>query len=185
MRLSICSRVTGNCSITSSMLNPASRFSKSTFTGVPVPRKTQAPLTLPGMLYTAGHWDQSSCAIANSFPFIVTVSSLANGAPPVTHFKVCIPAARPAEGLGGPCGARARRRRWWRWLWQRAAILPSLGGSEVAQAYTLEQICQLINFGQKSAARVADIRTNCRAGTTVGCSGVRHTCRIDLANACE
>jgi len=28
-----------------------------------VPRNTHAPLTLPGMLSTAGHWDQSSVAM--------------------------------------------------------------------------------------------------------------------------
>ena len=32
-------------------------------TGIRVPFSTQAPLTFPGMLSTAGHWDQSSCAI--------------------------------------------------------------------------------------------------------------------------
>lgn len=32
-------------------------------TGVRVPRKSQAPLTLPGMLSTAGHSDQSSAMI--------------------------------------------------------------------------------------------------------------------------
>src|ERR1035437_6523234 len=42
MRLSSCSRVTGNCSITSSMLKPASRFSNKTFTGVRVPLGTHA-----------------------------------------------------------------------------------------------------------------------------------------------
>src|ERR1035438_7089105 len=63
MRLSICSRVTGNSSITSSMLIPASRFSKRTFAGVRVPRSTHAPLTLPGTLSTAGHCDQSSIVI--------------------------------------------------------------------------------------------------------------------------
>jgi hypothetical protein len=36
------------------------RFSKTVATGMRVPRKTQAPLTFPGMLSTAGHWDQSS-----------------------------------------------------------------------------------------------------------------------------
>src|SRR3569833_2060027 len=41
------------------MLIPASRSPNRVFTGVLVPRKTQAPLTLPGMLSTAGHCDQS------------------------------------------------------------------------------------------------------------------------------
>src|ERR1035437_1734939 len=63
MRLSSCSRVTGNCSITSSMLKPASRFSNKTFTGVRVPLSTHAPLTFPGMLSTAGHCDQSRLMI--------------------------------------------------------------------------------------------------------------------------
>jgi hypothetical protein len=39
------------------------RLSKTIATGVRVPLNTQAPLTLPGMLSTAGHWDQSSEAI--------------------------------------------------------------------------------------------------------------------------
>ena len=60
IKLSICSRLTGNCSITSSMLMPASRFSNKVFTGVRVPLSTQAPLTFPGTLSTAGHCDQSS-----------------------------------------------------------------------------------------------------------------------------
>src|SRR5436190_21975218 len=47
----------------SSMLAPASRFSKTVATGIRVPRKTQAPLTFPGMLSTAGHCDQSRLAI--------------------------------------------------------------------------------------------------------------------------
>src|ERR1022692_1726354 len=34
-----------------------------------VPRKTQAPLTLPGTLSTAGHCDQSSAAIVGSLLF--------------------------------------------------------------------------------------------------------------------
>src|SRR5712664_1649781 len=62
-----CSRVTGNCSITSSMVIPSSKFSKTTATGVRVPLNTQAPLTLPGMLSTTAHWDQSSAAMIDSF----------------------------------------------------------------------------------------------------------------------
>jgi hypothetical protein len=42
---------------------PSSRFSKTIATSVRVPLNTQTPLTLPGMLSTAGHWDQSSEAI--------------------------------------------------------------------------------------------------------------------------
>src|SRR5580700_6523409 len=50
----------------SSMLDPASRFSKTVATGVRVPRNTHAPLRLPGTLSTAGHCDQSRAAIACS-----------------------------------------------------------------------------------------------------------------------
>jgi hypothetical protein len=35
------------------------KFSKIAETGTRVPRNTHAPLTLPGMLSTAGHCDQS------------------------------------------------------------------------------------------------------------------------------
>src|SRR5580658_9412082 len=48
-----------NHSMMSSMLAPASRFSKMADTGIRVPFRTHAPLTLPGMLSTAGHCDQS------------------------------------------------------------------------------------------------------------------------------
>src|SRR5262249_29779824 len=60
------SLVTGNCSSTSSMVIPSSRFSKPIATGVRVPLNPQAPLTLPGMLSTAGQRDQSSDAIRRS-----------------------------------------------------------------------------------------------------------------------
>ena len=63
LRLSISSRVTGNCSITSSILIPASRFSNKTRTGVLVPFNTHAPLTFPGILSTTRHCDQSSVEI--------------------------------------------------------------------------------------------------------------------------
>ena len=53
-RFRICSRVTSNCSMTSSMFK-SSRFSNTVTTGRRVLRKTHAPLTLPGMLSTAGH----------------------------------------------------------------------------------------------------------------------------------
>ena len=55
-----CSRLTSNHPMMSSMLAPASRFSKTVATGMLVPPKTQAPHTLPGMLSTSGHCDQSS-----------------------------------------------------------------------------------------------------------------------------
>lgn len=47
----------------SSMLEPASRFSKTVATGIRVSLNTHAPLTLPGTLSTAGHCDQSGVAI--------------------------------------------------------------------------------------------------------------------------
>src|SRR5258708_30879902 len=59
----ICSRVKSNHSMISSMLAPASRFWKTMETAIRVPLKTQAPLTFPGMLSTAGHCDQSSAAM--------------------------------------------------------------------------------------------------------------------------
>src|ERR1700738_3574249 len=48
----------------SSMFAPASRFSKIADTGIRVPFRTHAPLTLPGTLSTTGHCDQSRVAIA-------------------------------------------------------------------------------------------------------------------------
>src|ERR1700693_866401 len=56
----ICSRLTSNHSMMSSIVAPASRFSKTVATGMRVPRNTQAPLTFSGELSTAGHRDQSS-----------------------------------------------------------------------------------------------------------------------------
>src|ERR1700690_3683110 len=47
----------------SSMLEPASRFSKTVATGIRVLRNTHAPLRLPGTLSTAGHCDQSRAAM--------------------------------------------------------------------------------------------------------------------------
>src|ERR1700722_6418867 len=49
-----------------SRLAPASRFSKMAETGMRVPFRTQAPLTLPGTLSTAEQLDQSRFAMANS-----------------------------------------------------------------------------------------------------------------------
>src|ERR1700689_1655564 len=40
------------------------RFSNTVETGVRIPRKIHAPLRFPGMLSTAGHWDQSRVAVA-------------------------------------------------------------------------------------------------------------------------
>jgi hypothetical protein len=52
----------------SSTLAPASKFSNMTETGMRVPRSTQAPLTFPGMLSTAGHCDQSSAPVPLVYP---------------------------------------------------------------------------------------------------------------------
>src|SRR5579862_2297289 len=57
------------------MLSPSSRFSNTTAAGVRVPLNTHAPLTLPGTLSTAGHWDQSSAAITISCSIQLTRSS--------------------------------------------------------------------------------------------------------------
>ena len=45
------------------MLAPASMFSKIAETGIRVPLRTHAPLTLPGTRSTAGHLDQSKSGI--------------------------------------------------------------------------------------------------------------------------
>src|SRR5450755_2734620 len=47
----------------SSMLEPASRFSKTVATGIRVSLNTHAPLRLSGTLSTAGHCDQSRVAM--------------------------------------------------------------------------------------------------------------------------
>src|ERR1043166_3739997 len=47
-----------------SIFAPASRLSKIADTGIRVPFNTHAPLTLPGILSTAGHCDQSRFAMA-------------------------------------------------------------------------------------------------------------------------
>ena len=51
----ICSRVMSNCSMISSMVAPASRFSNTAETGIRVSLNTHAPPSLPGTLSTAGH----------------------------------------------------------------------------------------------------------------------------------
>src|ERR1039457_368217 len=52
----------------SSILEPASRFSKTVATGIRVSRNTHAPLRLSGTLSTAGHCDQSRLAILELLP---------------------------------------------------------------------------------------------------------------------
>src|SRR6266705_3946255 len=63
-----------NCSMISSMLAPASRFSNPADTGIMVSRNTHAPLSLPGTLSTAGHCDQSRAAIVNLL-FVILAQS--------------------------------------------------------------------------------------------------------------
>jgi hypothetical protein len=55
----ICSRVTSNYVLDTEGLEVLDDCG----TGSRVPLNTQAPLTLPGMLSTTGHWDQSSAAM--------------------------------------------------------------------------------------------------------------------------
>src|SRR5579859_895950 len=59
------SRPSNHCRM-SSILAPASRFSKIVETGIRVPRNTHAPLTLPGIRSTAEHCDQSRTAMSPS-----------------------------------------------------------------------------------------------------------------------
>src|SRR5271157_2023036 len=54
------------------MVAPASRFSNTADTGIRVSRNTHAPLSLPGTLSTAGHWDQSRVAMFFTLPFLST-----------------------------------------------------------------------------------------------------------------
>ncbi len=63
----ISSRETAYCSVISSRVIPSSRFSETSLTGVRELRNVHAPLTLPGMLSTPGHWDQSRF-VAMCFP---------------------------------------------------------------------------------------------------------------------
>ena len=58
-----CSHVTSNHAITSSIVAPDSRFSKTVDTGIRVSLKTHAPPRRSGKLSTAGHFDQSRVAI--------------------------------------------------------------------------------------------------------------------------
>src|ERR1035438_7253719 len=55
----------------SSMLEPASRFSKTVATGIRVSRNTQAPLRLSGTLSTAWQFDQSRLSILELLTFSV------------------------------------------------------------------------------------------------------------------
>src|SRR5262249_14831896 len=72
-----CSRSSpSNHSMISSILAPASRFSKVADTGIRVALRTHAPLTLPGTLSTAGHCDQSRLAMFDVLSFIRCFSTV-------------------------------------------------------------------------------------------------------------
>lgn len=88
-----CSGATPNWSTISSMVIPSSRFSKTVATGIRVPRKTHAPLILPGSLSTARHCDQS-------IPIISIRSALA----PATLPPAPRPRPRPKhqDAVGNP-----------------------------------------------------------------------------------
>src|ERR1700739_1241247 len=86
----------------SSILAPASRFSKIADTGIRVPFKTHAPLTLPGTLSTAEHCDQSRVAMFSP-SFIVTFSHAGDLAGLKSHgsFHVRPPGLRKQRERGG------------------------------------------------------------------------------------
>jgi len=85
----ISSRETGNCSMIWSTVIPCSRFSKTTETGVRVPLNNQAPLTLPGILSTAGHCDQSkACCIHLPFGAISLLCSTTEPGMPSRKFRL-------------------------------------------------------------------------------------------------
>src|ERR1035441_7314185 len=88
----------------SSILAPPSRFSKMADTGIRVPFKTHAPLTLPGTLSTAGHSDQLRLAICSNSLFQAPgpgaqSARMLNWSHPMLWSKLFIPTLRenPAE----------------------------------------------------------------------------------------
>src|ERR1700675_51971 len=77
----------------SSILDPASRFSKTVATGTRVSRNTHAPLRLSGTLSTAGHCDQSRVAMFLP-PFILTFyHGLTTASRKDRHLRKLLPAA--------------------------------------------------------------------------------------------
>src|ERR1035438_2265237 len=92
----------------SSMLEPASRFSKTVATGIRVSRNTQAPLRLSGTLSTAGQFDQSRLAILELLTFRVRQNYGKTAAGAISK-NACgegfnrqqrVHAAHPFEGVG-------------------------------------------------------------------------------------
>src|SRR5260370_4638545 len=104
-----CSRSSpSNHSIMSWRLAPASIFSKMTEAGMRVPLSTQAPLTFPGMLSTAGHCDQSSAATEGfSFRSFYTVSWVSGECGGRT-----VPAPRAVRRIREWKARKLRRSRW-------------------------------------------------------------------------
>src|SRR5579863_2535128 len=82
------SAVTSKTSVISLSDMPASRFSKTVCTGIRVPLKTHAPLTLPGMLSTAGHWDQSRLAIIRTSSHRITQGKASSAASLIMQQKM-------------------------------------------------------------------------------------------------
>src|SRR5260370_347644 len=103
----------------SSILEPASRFSKTVATGIRVSRNTHAPLRLSGTLSTAGHCDQSRGAMF--FPPLIltfyhglTTASFKDRhlrilPPPIKRSPPFLPLADPSRP---PLGPNRRGGRW-------------------------------------------------------------------------
>src|SRR5712692_6941914 len=103
-----CASGQSNHSIISSMLAPASRFWKTMATGIRVPLKTQAPLTFPGMLSTAGHCDQSSAAMEGfSFRSFYTRAH-SSGQVPKIEGQNAHPFKNQRRKGGAPSGVKLR-----------------------------------------------------------------------------
>src|SRR5277367_2512896 len=82
----------------SSMLAPDSKFSNTIDTGIRVSRNTQAPLTLPGTLSTAGHCDQSRAAMAfTSGPFGVALGDHLRTISAIRALAFCVGLASAAQ----------------------------------------------------------------------------------------
>src|ERR1700688_2831269 len=83
----------------SSILDPASRFSKTVATGIRVSRNTHAPLRLSGTLSTAGHCDPSRGAMFLP-PFILTFyHGVTTASRKDRHLRKLLPATLFEKGL--------------------------------------------------------------------------------------
>src|SRR5258708_1518330 len=121
-------------------LAPASRFSKTVATGMRVPRKTQAPLTFPGMLSTAAHCDQSSAIAA------LPVSYRRHFSPTTAHQTSCF--ASTAQADWSDSLRRVVRR------FSRDHSLVDMAFAQ-ASAADADEASFLQKFGQSGAAAVA------------------------------